>query len=220
MITSAATNRRTDFSPKNGKRLVCLVAGATDQTFRQIQQGLRKEWVAEARYHWDRNKDFKKDIPKDVDLVIVVTNAIPHKHCDSIMDRAKRSQTPVLSSARQMSVLAPMLDAFGVPRVPPPAQFTATEKEPRVVFDEKHWPPPPPRPPEASRVVSDTYPPVNPEPEPAPLPDLPELPEAEEVVEWPEGESLIAALVEALKKKGLKGISIDITPDGPEVEVE
>lgn len=102
--------------PKNGKFLVFLLAGGTRSTAREIREKLARIRGVYVKYHLDIDKDHQWDrpIPEDVDLVLVLKDAIQHKQTDRLIPLCKQVGVRFVRTQRKWATMMMALHNHGI----------------------------------------------------------------------------------------------------------
>lgn len=92
---------------QNGHHVVALIAGAEVGTANHLRQMLAASLGIEARYHWEqgRTKEYQRAIPKDVDLVISITDATTHREEGLLRKQIKRTGVPAVRTSKNWTAM-------------------------------------------------------------------------------------------------------------------
>lgn len=92
--------------PKNGEYYVTLLAGASPDFARNVRTKLARKGVY-AKYHWDDSKEahWRREVPKDVDFVIVVKDGVSHKLCVPFVARCRRAGIRWITTQSKVATL-------------------------------------------------------------------------------------------------------------------
>jgi hypothetical protein len=117
-------------TPKNGRFLVCLMAGAPADRARELRDILAERRGVLVKYHRDYEHDraFQRPIPKDVDFVIVVKSQMGHAIEGLTVKAGKTAGIPVVRTSHKFTALDMALRTrFDIQKAPPlPLEVSST----------------------------------------------------------------------------------------------
>ncbi len=110
----------TRYKPKNGSYFVCLLAGGELHDATMLRRRLADHGVNLAHHlTTDNVRTWQRAIPADVDVVVVLKDAVSHRHQGLIVQTAKAQGVPFVRTQRRWTVMAAALRVHGLFESPP-----------------------------------------------------------------------------------------------------
>jgi hypothetical protein len=147
-------------------KYVALIAGGPKDRIRELRYKLRSLYDIELRYHWEwhRTNQFRRPLPQDINLVLILSDMIGHAESEKLGEKAKTAGVQTILIPRKTSEIRVTLEREGLVPLPWVEPVAAVIQ----LRPEQNTAPPPklrtkPRHPEAT----------SPTPPPEPAPALP-----------------------------------------------
>ncbi len=94
-------------------KLTCLLVGGNEKTARQLRDKLYPEGIL-APHHWEQGSESRdRVIPKDADLVLVLTDSGSHSLLEKATNAAKSGRIPFIRTQRTWSTMKNALRGRG-----------------------------------------------------------------------------------------------------------
>lgn len=103
---------------KNGKFHIVLLAGGPRDIAREIRDKLaaKRDVFIKYHYEYDKEQQWNKPIPKDVDFVIVLKDMISHSLFYKIKESCKQAGLRWIVTQRKLSIMTAALANYGIRR--------------------------------------------------------------------------------------------------------